>query len=232
MFRAVWIRRTPAIKTKCFGKAHHVSLLRVAAAMISGLIAVAANGQQTPPVLGPGPRLTVAKAMADLREAKIITPQITAAIGNKISAQDFAVLMLRTLAVDPKQVLKRTTAATATADEAAKAVKALQYSGNLKSFDKPTAPITREDAVATAMTAAAAKGALRAGTRPKVYPPFADDAKFSNPNSRELAHEAVFGNLMQIQPDNLFRPGDPLLYGDAAYLLDAIRLSALSPQPE
>ena len=219
------------MKTKRVGKAHHVSLLRVAVAMVSGLIAAAANGQQTPPVLGPGPRLTVAKALADLREAKIIPPQITAATGNTISAQDFAALLLRTLAVDPRKVLKRTTAAT-TPDEAAKAVKALHYAGDLKSFDKPAAPITREDAVATAMAAATAKGALRAGTRPVVYPPFADDAKFSNPNSRELAHQAVSGNLMQIQPDNLFRPGDPLLYGDAAYLLDAIRLSALSPQVE
>jgi hypothetical protein len=182
--------------------------------------------------LGPGPRLTSTQALADLRAAKIVPPQITASVDRTISAADFATLLLRTLEIDPRTVLKSTTAAAATPSQAVAAMRTLTFSANAKSFAAPAAPISREDAVSSAITGAATKGALRGGTRPAVFPPFADDSAFSNANARELAHEAVFAGLFVVAPDNRFRPRDPLLYSDAAYLLDAIRLSALSPEAE
>lgn len=173
--------------------------------------------------------LTDNKALSDLRAAGILPPRITASPNGTISVEEFSAALLRTVQIDPRSAPKGPAAAPQTS---AQAVQALRLSPNGKAFANPAAPISREDAVATAMAAAASKEMLRGGAHPSVYPPFDDDASFTTDQSRELAHEAVFDNLVPISPDNKFRPRDPIAYGDAAYLLDAIRLSGQTPEIE
>lgn len=187
-----------------------------------------------PPVLppGPGPLLTSAKAIDDLQKARVISPGSARSADQSISAQDFAQLVMRTVGIDVRKTLKLATTTQESPALAARAVKELNFSANAKSFVDPASPITREDAVLTAMNAAASKGLLRVGAIPSKYPPFADDAAFATPRGRKLAHRAVFQGLIRVGPDNLFNPQKPLKYDDAAYLLDAIRLASRGPEEE
>jgi len=176
--------------------------------------------------------LTSAKAINDLQKARVILPGSARSAGQSISAQDFAQLLMRTVGIDVRKTLKLATTTQESPALAVRAVEALNFSANTKSFAAAAAPITREDAVLTAMNAAASKGLLRVGAIPAKYPPFADDAAFATPRGRKLAHRAVFQGLIRVGPDDLFNPQKPLTYDDAAYLLDAIRLASRGPEEE
>jgi hypothetical protein len=192
-----------------------------------------ALAQPAPAPPGPAPVLTNAKAVADLRAAGIMPPQVAqTASSSTIRAGDFALLLLRTVGVDARKTLNVVAATAESQTLATQAVTKLNFAPNAATFANPAAPITREDAVSTAISAAASKGLLRAGAVPVSYPPFVDDGAFSSPQRRELAHLAVFHGLMRVGPDAVFGPKRPLTYGDAAYLLDAIRITGHGPEVE
>jgi hypothetical protein len=191
---------------------------------------IPALGQSVSPP-GPGPLLSNAKAISDLTAARVLTPRLAQAAAGPVSAQDFAQMLLRATGIAVPKSLAAA-GAPGSAALAALAVTKLHFAAGTKSFATPAAPIVREDAVATAVNAAASKGLLRAGVRSKRDQPFADEASFSNPALSGLAHLAVDTGLARVGPDNRFNPRAPIAYGDAAYVLDAIRLGAVQPQEE